>query len=308
MGDRGRPMLPQNQLSIMVTRSYTLKVLGITEEQIASAPKITTQLKMIASVIRRAGQPRVTRKIIDSNGVAIKISPTGGISPTTVVDDTRYLPPYGPGSDVERSWPWYLETSAEPDARAILEKYYSIEARAHRRSVPIEGYCLAAGVSPIRALEIITATCVRLGAQASTIIAAVNHPRVVQKTVEMALTDEGTEDRATLHKATGFLPSPKGAQTSIQIVQNAQHQSNVSQEIRAAPPPEQTIRTLVNRFNEAKTLPASVQHSVIPDILPSSDGESAVTVPASRQPRDFEDVEAELLNKSPDEEEEESMG
>jgi hypothetical protein len=249
--------------------------LGVTPNAVARGVQITPQLKAIAAVIRRQGMPRVTRRIVESSS-GVAINKNGQMKDVDVVEDTRHVPPYGPGSDVARSWPWYLEASDHDDARKILDAFYSIPSSRVRKLLPIEAFCHSASVSPLRALELITATCVRLGAQASTMIAAVNHPRVVEKTVEMALTDSGTEDRATLHKATGFLPTPKSAQTSISIVQNAQANANAAVASVPAPPPEQTIRRLVNRFNDARQLPE--QSSAIP--MPQMEGvEEAELVP-----------------------------
>lgn len=150
---------------------------------------------------------------------------------------------------------YYLTVSDSPEARAILALRESIIPQ-RRRLIPIEAYCLAASISPMRLLEIITATAVRLSAQASAIIAAISHPRVVEKTVERALTDEGIEDRTTLHKHSGFLPLPKGSQTTIHVAANASAQA-VAPTIVTAPPPEHTIKTLVDRFNERRaSLPA----------------------------------------------------
>lgn len=250
-------------------RAYALSRLGVTEEQIASEVQITPQLKAIAATIRRAGQPKVTRKLVDSSsGIVVSAK---GVKSVDVVEDTKHTPPYGPGSDVSRSWPWYLETSDHPEAKKVLSVYYS-SFKIHRQAAPIEAFCIAARVSPLRILEVITATCVRLGVQAATIIAAVNHPRVVQKTVDMALTDEGTEDRATLHKATGFLPTPKGSHTNIVLTQNAQ--ANASSQASAAPPPEATIRRMVNRFNDAKALPADTGSIRIPEVMPHEELEA----------------------------------
>jgi hypothetical protein len=169
-------------------------------------------------------------------------------------------------SKAARSWPWYLETSDHADARKLLDIYYST-LKSHRRFLPIEAFCVAAGVSPLRILELITATCVRLGAQAATIIAAVNHPRVVEKTVEMALTDDGHLDRSDLHKAVGFLPTAKGSHTIVNVQQVA---TATAQAAVAAPPPENTIRRMVNRFNDSRApaLPADTGSIPVPEVMP----------------------------------------
>lgn len=144
------------------------------------------------------------------------------------------------------TWMSLLAQSGDPDAAKVLEAYNSVRY-VDKRNLPIEAFCHAAGVSTYRVLELITAAVVRTGAQASTIIASVSHPYIVEKSVEMALTDDGFEDRQLLHKAVGFLPTPKGSQTSITVTQNANPQVAV-----AAASPESTIRRLADRFNQLK--------------------------------------------------------
>jgi hypothetical protein len=112
----------------------------------------------------------------------------------------------------------------------------------------------------LRILEVVAGVAVRLGAQASAILAAVWHPRVVEKTIEMALTDGGTVDRNTLHRATGFTPLPKGPTTIVNVQQNAQGQPLGV----PAPCPEDTIRRMAELFNEApQTLPAPPVRDVV---------------------------------------------
>ena len=100
----------------------------------------------------------------------------------------------------------YLDRSEDPEARRVAVVYHSVP-ESYRRLLPPEAFCHAAGVSPWRVLEIVTVVAVRQGAQGAAIVAAVNHPRVVQKTVERALQEDGIEDRMVLHRALGFLPA-----------------------------------------------------------------------------------------------------
>ena len=88
-----------------------------------------------------------------------------------------------------------------------MKVYLSVPA-SYRRLLPVEAFCHAAGVSPWRILEAVTVVAVRQGAQASAVLAALVHPRVVEKTIERALQDDGTKERMMLHKAVGFLPTP----------------------------------------------------------------------------------------------------
>jgi hypothetical protein len=104
----------------------------------------------------------------------------------------------------------------------------------------------------------------------------VNHPRVVEKSVEMALTDEGIEDRTLLAKATGFLPTPKGSRTTVNVAANANAQSAANPQVLvAAPPPENTIRRLVDRLNEARGLPP-----VVVSALPAVDAPRVIEIDA----------------------------
>src|SRR2546430_4596575 len=121
-------------------RSHAYARLGVKEEDVRRSIQITPQLRAIAAVIRRAGQSKVTKHIENAMEDAI------------IKSYVTHTPPYGPGSDVARSWPWYLESSDSPDARKVLEVYYSC-LKVFRPLLPIEAYCLAASVSPLRILE-----------------------------------------------------------------------------------------------------------------------------------------------------------
>jgi hypothetical protein len=99
----------------------------------------------------------------------------------------------------------YLRSSEDPEARKVVTAYLSVP-ESYRRLLPAEAFCHAAGVSPWRVLEIIAGVAVRQAAQGSAIIAAVMHPRVVVKTVERALQNDGVRERMMLYKAMGFLP------------------------------------------------------------------------------------------------------
>lgn len=251
--------------------------LGVDRAAVALAPQITPQLRMIQKTIRRAGQPRVTRQ----QTIAHPDNSTERKAVSTTVTEAEAAP-YGPGGDILTAWPLYLSGIDDDEIRALLAKRRSLP-HVYARLLPIEAFCLAAGVSPLRVLELLVATIVRQGAQSATIIAAVSHPRVVQKTVEMALTDDGIEDRTTLHKATGFLPTPKGAQTTVNVSANARANST-AQAAAVAPPPEQTIRRLSDRFNEARLAPAQPVAALSEAIseAPPIDAAAVPAAPAER--------------------------
>jgi hypothetical protein len=176
---------------------------------------------------------------------------------------------------------FYLSASEHPDARAIIAARASI-ARYFTKLLPIEAFCVAAAVPTPRVLEMVTVAAMRMGAQASTMLAALSHPDVVKKTIEVALTDAGTDDRAVLHKATGFLPTPRGSQTQITIPINASSSASAQATSQvanvSAPAPENTIRRLSERLNLRRAQPMA---------LPQSS--------AMELPEDSESVEPELI-------------
>lgn len=159
---------------------------------------------------------------------------------------------------------YYLAASGDADARKVLGAYYSLD-RSARRWLPIEAYCVAARVSPLHILEVIIATAERISRQISAMIAVVTHPQLVDKSVEMALTDDGIEDRMAMHKAVGFTPSPRGAQTIINVQASAA--ANAAARVAELPPAETTIREMADTFNQSRgALPSA---DVAPDSLPA---------------------------------------
>jgi hypothetical protein len=154
---------------------------------------------------------------------------------------------------------YYLRCSDADDAMKLMAAYYSLPSH-QSRILPIEAFCVAAGVSPLRILDLYALSCRRVSATVSGILATISHPVVVKKNIERALDDnrdDSIQYMAMLHKAVGFLPTPKGSQTTVNVTANAQA-ANAT--LAAAPPPEQTIRRLVDLFNsgrEPAQLPAT---------------------------------------------------
>lgn len=109
-----------------------------------------------------------------------------------------------------------LRSSEDEDARAFVRKYDSISPTDLDR-LKWEEISVAAGVEPKRLLEISVSALFEQQQTVASIIAATAHPLVVEKTVQMAMSDGGKRDREMLHLAAGFLPTPKGATTINRI-------------------------------------------------------------------------------------------
>jgi hypothetical protein len=162
-----RPEIPKCDGQTAYKRKLAYAQLGIDPKDVQHVPFLRAELRRIARVIR---------------GVDMSNRPSPSVRPLDL-----------------------LRSSDDPEARKVADVYSSVP-ESYRRLLPAEAFCHAAGVSPWRVLEVIAAVGVREGAQASAVVAAVMHPRVVQATIERALQADGTKERMMLHKAMGFIP------------------------------------------------------------------------------------------------------
>lgn len=154
----------------------------------------------------------------------------------------------GRSINLSRSWPQLLAQSDDPDARAVLDAFRKVSP-SNFPGMPIEAFCVAAAVSPLRLIEVLTGILVRLGVTSSAILAAVAQPRIVEVLTKSALTDEGWRDRHAFLKATGFIPTPK---TSVSIVNSPRIELTSSAQSASLPAPsaEHTIRALAERSGD----------------------------------------------------------
>src|SRR6266705_3465064 len=149
--------------------------------------------------------------------------------------------------------PWYyLEACGDADA-AVIRNIRNKLSKAARRHIPLEAFCAAAGVDPNSILSSIVAAVDRLHRYSATVKVSTAQSDVTDKMIELAKTDDGFQDRQMFMKISCLMPAPKGAQTNIQVVQNASATSTPVTVI--APPPESTIRRLSERLNAARALP-----------------------------------------------------
>lgn len=98
----------------------------------------------------------------------------------------------------------------EEDAQNFIAKYDSLAA-FDRPRLSVEQIATAAGIRTLDLLAAATKALFIENQTVASIIASTSHPKVVKKTVQMALQDGGHRDREMIHIAQGFLPSPKGS-------------------------------------------------------------------------------------------------
>lgn len=94
---------------------------------------------------------------------------------------------------------------------------YDSQTESDRLHCRLETLCEAAEILPDEFLSIVIPALWKRGVDIGKLIAAVNHPRVVEATAEAAMGKFGMPDRKMLLDAAGFLPIPKGQQINIDL-------------------------------------------------------------------------------------------
>lgn len=173
-----------------------------------------------------------------------------GIAPNSVIAYPKITPvlkkiPGGLDYAIE-----CLRSSDSPDARQFLSIYDDIRMpKMCRETLPLEAFAIASGLSASRVMGAIVSAAHVAGAQLGTLIAALNHPRIVEASVAAGMMPDGEKDREMQLKHMEFLPQPRGAQVNVRTTVNATAQSTSAAASALAPPPEDTIRRLTDSFN-----------------------------------------------------------
>lgn len=113
-----------------------------------------------------------------------------------------------------------IRHSNETTAIEFLAVYDEIPA-GDRDYISIEAICLKANVLPSALLGSLFMACKDMKGKESALIAVLEHPGVLKKTVEYAKTPGGDRDRKMLHEAVGFLPTPKGGSINVNLLNGA---------------------------------------------------------------------------------------
>jgi len=199
-------------------RARAYEKLGIQPNDVACSVRVTPRLRMIKGCRDQAGNP------MDPIAFAIEC----------------------------------LRTSDAPDARKFLAIYDDITLpRYVRDELPLEAFIVASGVQPERFFGIVMETAFRNSVQLGQVIASIHHPQIVEMSSQLAAAvPEATEDRLWHFKNMGFLPTPKGQQTSINVNVAASAQA-ASVAAPALTSPEERVLRLSDRFNDRRAIEAN---------------------------------------------------
>jgi len=161
----------------------------------------------------------------------------------------------------------YLDASSDLEARGLM-MVYKQSWKQVREALPLEAFCVAAGVDPNRILDSLVKVIERVKALKSAVNLSVSQPEIVDTNIAAAMDiDNGYHDRRLHMQVSGLMPMPKGSRTVVNVQTSATSSSSPTQAIVIpAPAPEQTVRRLSERLHAVKgTLPAPIQDAVLVD-------------------------------------------
>jgi hypothetical protein len=146
----------------------------------------------------------------------------------------------------------YIRASSELPCRKFILIYDDPRLpRACRRSLPLEAFCVAAGLDPTELLDPIARAIHRHGAMEGAVLAATRHPAVVSASLDVAVTPDGVADRMANLRHMGYLPSPKGSSVNVNVNANATAAAASKVDAAALAAPEDTIRRMVEARQRA---------------------------------------------------------
>jgi hypothetical protein len=169
-----------------------------------------------------------------------------------------------------------LRASDFPEARKFISKYDNVLLPAFvRRTLPIEAFAIAAGISPTRLWGVIAEVFRLQKAQLGAVKAAQRHERIVEVSSQVAELPEGVDDRMAHLKHMGFTPSPRGSTINIGVSATATAAAASRADAAVLPAPEDTIRRMVEaRQRQAalaggqRELPAATATTEVPAFMP----------------------------------------
>jgi hypothetical protein len=199
-----------------------------------------------------------------------------GVAPNSVADAPKIGHLIAKLRDGKQTALEALRASDLPEARKFISKYDNVLLPAFvRRTLPIEAFSIAAGISPTRLFGVIAEVIRLQKSQLGAIKAAERHEAIVEISSQVALDPQGVDDRMAHLKHMGFTPSPRGSTINIGVSATATAAAASRADAAALPAPEDTIRRMVEaRQRQAalaggqRELPAAAATTEVPAFMP----------------------------------------
>lgn len=164
----------------------------------------------------------------------------------------------------------YIRMSGSDNARKFLKLYDSLPGRA-QKVVPIEAYCIMLKMAPVKLLSVIMEACFNANDDTSILMASIAKPRIVEKAVEAALTDEGFKDRQMLLQHGGFLPQNKNQtvyirEQKVNVAGNIDASKQITVGVGELNRIEDDMLSITSRYDESIGLKRELPPAVEPAI------------------------------------------
>lgn len=155
-----------------------------------------------------------------------------------------------------------LRMHDEEDARAFIETYEQCNP-TERERLPLEVIAFASGIGSLRLAEIANSALFLCGEMETNMLLAAHLPAIVAKSLKVAKTTKGVQDREFMLKAGKILPIAKGAQIAF-VNNNGEKQLEEAPRAPAWKEADERLREF-HDMTEPKRLPS-------PEAVPMSIG------------------------------------
>ena len=172
-----------------------------------------------------------------------------------------------------------LARMTDPMVARFLDAWDAISASEQKAKGAVQAVCERMGFIPVELLLAVADAAVRSSMCEAQLSAALSLPSIVERSIETALTPQGIADRKMLFQHSGFLPSPKISQTAFSAMRDANVRTPKQIPPVTAPRPEDTIRRVMDRFNNGfgvprtspPALPEVATGQTFPDTIPEDE-------------------------------------
>jgi hypothetical protein len=107
-----------------------------------------------------------------------------------------------------------LAPQIEPELACLIEDWDKLTP-AGKVSTRIEDICRARQIDAMHFFSVVNEAAMKFRDNASLMIASINMPGLVQKSVEYGMEREGFKDRQAIFQHSGFVPTPQGTRINI---------------------------------------------------------------------------------------------
>lgn len=106
-----------------------------------------------------------------------------------------------------------LAPQIEPELARFVDEFDRISS--HKKHIDLDAICKIKEIDPLHVIAVVAEAAMKFRDNASIILAALQMPKVVQRSIKTALTPGGIQDRKFLFQHSNFIPTPQGARVNV---------------------------------------------------------------------------------------------